>query len=421
MNTLDPPKNQNYAAVIYRVPAVVDLPKRDRIVGVPTLGHQAIAQKGIEVGDLRVAFTAETQLSIEYAALNNLHRDSTLNADKDAEPGYFEPNRRVKAIKFAGNRSDAVLMPLESLAYTGIDITQLREGDTFDTLNGHEICWKYVNPRQAREASAKGNQPKKQRSVDELMFPQHTDTASLWRAEHLLNDDDQVVVTQKLHGTSWRGSSTWMTRKLTRRDKFAKWFGAKVQELEIGPAYGSRRVIKQVGDPDQNHYYAVDLWSKFGQEMTGTIPQGFIVYGELIGWTPDGAPIQKGYTYRIPQGENRMYVYRVTHINPQGLNIDLTWDQMVDFCAQQGFETVPLLWRGRYGDLDVDAYMDMRYRDEGSPNALPLDPNGTVDEGIVIRREGYPQPLFLKAKSQVFLRHETKLLNEGVEDVEDAA
>ena len=421
MIKLDPPKNQNYAAVIYRVPAVADLPKRDRIVGVPTLGHQAITQKGIQVGDLRVAFTAETQLSTEYAALNNLYRDSTLNADKDAEPGYFEPNRRVKAIKFAGNRSDAVLMPLESLAYTGIDITQLQEGDTFDAINGHEICRKYVNPRQAREASAKGNQSKKERSVDEKMFPAHFDTTSLWRAQHLLDDDDRVVVTAKLHGCNWRGTSTWVTRKLSRRDRFARWFGAKVQELEIAPAYGSRRVIKQVGDPDQGHWYGVDVWSRYGQNMNSTIPAGYLVYGELVGWTPDGAPIQKGYTYRIPQGENRLYVFRVAHINPGGLTVDLTWDQMVDFCAQQGFETVQLLWRGRYGDLDVDSFMDKRYHDSGYQNALPLDSNGTVDEGIVIRREGYPQPLFLKAKSQIFLRHETKLLDEGVEDVEDAA
>lgn len=43
----------------------------------------------------------------------------------------------------------------------------------------------------------------------------------------------------------------------------------------------------------------------------------------------------------------------------------------------------------------------------------------TVDEGICLRQEGLV-PKILKAKSPIFLGHETKLLDEGVEDLESA-
>ena len=77
----DPPKNINYAASVVRIPALIPLEGLDNLVGVPILGHQALTQKGKEVGDLAVAFTAETQLSEAYCHHNNLYRDATLNAD----------------------------------------------------------------------------------------------------------------------------------------------------------------------------------------------------------------------------------------------------------------------------------------------------------------------------------------------------
>src|ERR1044072_1636793 len=107
---LDAPANENYAAVIVRVRNILPLPKRDRIFGVPVLGLHAITDGSTQVGDLVVMFGAETQLSLEYAAENNLHRHGNLNVD-ESKSGYLEDNRRVRAIQFAGNRSDALIMP----------------------------------------------------------------------------------------------------------------------------------------------------------------------------------------------------------------------------------------------------------------------------------------------------------------------
>ncbi|MEV4129028.1 hypothetical protein [Nocardia sp. NPDC049707] len=127
-------------------------------------------------------FPAETQLTEGYAAANNMHKHADKNADP-TEVGYLEDNRRIKAIKLGGHRSDAIFMPLKSLAYTGIDVTRLREGDTFDYLGEHEICRKYeiVQPKQA---STEGNQAPKPRRVMEPHFPLQVDTSNYWRKAH---------------------------------------------------------------------------------------------------------------------------------------------------------------------------------------------------------------------------------------------
>lgn len=222
---LTPPVNENYAATIIAVRSVVDLPKSDRIVGVPVFGFQAITGKGIEVGDLRVLFTAETQLSTEYAKFNNLHRHSDRNADPSVE-GYLEDTRRVKALRLRGNVSNALLMPLSSLAFTGFDVTQLKAGDVFDTLNGVEVCRKYEIIRRGQRGLGVGRQtPKSQQRVDDLMFPKHFDTAQYMRNSHLVDGNDYVYVTQKLHGTSVRIGHIPVKRKLNQLERFLLWIG----------------------------------------------------------------------------------------------------------------------------------------------------------------------------------------------------
>lgn len=223
----DAPKNANYAATVVAVHTIVDLSGLDNLVGVPALGHQALTTKGITAGELRVAFTAETQLSHDFCHHNNLYRHAENNTDP-TEKGYLEDNRRVRALKLRGHVSNALLMPLESLAYTGIDPTQLREGDTFDTLNGQEVCRKYEIKRHVQN-SAKSKVERAFKRVDNKLFPEHLETDQYHRNKHLLSPAREVVFTQKLHGTSWRGGRVPVRRKLSWLERFLIWI--RVAEL----------------------------------------------------------------------------------------------------------------------------------------------------------------------------------------------
>jgi hypothetical protein len=412
---LNPPANPNYACVVVRVAAVNELAGCDNIAGVPALGFQAIVSKDTHVGAIGIAFTAETALSEEYARVNNLHRDSELNADSEAA-GYLEKNRRIRAIKLRGHRSDALFMPLMSLAYTGIDLSQLQVGDTFDELNGHPICFKFEVARKAGAPLVEKNKRKAFSRVDQKFIPEHVSTDQYFRVAQQIPADARVIVTQKAHGCSIRVGHTIVARKLTLVDRIARRFGATIATSEHDYLYASRRVIKDA-NAEQNHFYDSDVWTHYGKRLDGLLPKNYLVYGELVGWSPDGAPLQAGYSYRVPKGDAELLVYRVVVVNDQGVTVDLSWDAVKQFCGDRGLRHVPELWTGLHADFDAEDWLDKRFHDEGYRQALPLDPGKTVDEGVVLRVEGIV-PYFAKAKSPAFYAFETKQLDKGTVDLE---
>lgn len=424
------PVNPNYAAVIVKVPPAIQLEGLDNLVGVPIFGYQVLTQRaGYIPGELRVLFLAETQLDVEYARENNLYREATLNKNAD-ETGYLEASGRVKAIRLRKNQSDALLMPLESLAYTGFDVSTLKVGDTFDKLNGHTICRKYEIPRKGGRGASAG--PKIRSGVDQKLFPQHLDTEHLFRNLHRFRRQQRIVITQKLHGTSARFGRIPVTRKLTWFERVLRYYGWFVKDTEYELLPGSRRAIK--GKSDGNDFYTTDVWNEYAKRLEGVIPDGWVVYGELIGWVDEQTPIQRGYTYNLPAGQIEFYVYRVATVNHRGIVADVSWEGVKEFCASAGLKHVPELWSGNEfvlpNDEDhdwedqfiheyQDGYLDKRLAEEFPDQELvPLSDPKTVDEGVCVRVEGLIPSIF-KAKSPLFLAHETKQLDTGELTVDD--
>lgn len=421
---IDKPENPNYCATVVQLPAVrFSLEGLDNIEGVSIFGYQVLVGKGST--GIGVFFPAESQLSDQYCYENNLYRHGDLNANPD-EKGYLEDNRRVRAIKFKGNTSNGFFMPLSSLEYTGVDVSLLNEGDEFDTLNGHEICRKYLVPRKAGRS-----QPEKADRgfvrADKKFMPEHIDTENFFKNFEKIDPDDEVIVTQKIHGSSIRIANTMVNHKPSLIERVVSLFGAKIVKTEYAYLYGSRKVIKDANNPNQNHFYETDIWTLEGHKLDGLIPENYIVYGELIGWTPEGAEIQKNYSYSIPKGQCELYVYRIAIVNSKGLTTDLSWDQVREFCKSVGLKHVPELFRCKMSDLIRDdfafikTFLDARFFDGiGLRASLWLGDNeDLVDEGICVRKDGLT-PRILKAKSPKFLEHETNLLDKGEEDLESS-
>ena len=241
---LKDPENLNYAAQIVRISALNPLENSDNLLGAPLLGMQAVVSNGTEIGTVGVVFVAGTQLSDEYTARNNLFRHAEFNEDKE-KAGFIEDNRRVKAIKLRGNRSDALFMPLSSLAYTKVDLSELKVGDAFEELNGFEICKKYEVKRKSYPTHEK-NKHKVFTRVDEKAMPLHFDSAQYYRVIETFKPHTEIIVTQKLHGTSARIGRVRTLRRLSLVDKISKVFGAKIDKYEYSTVIGSRRVIKSI-------------------------------------------------------------------------------------------------------------------------------------------------------------------------------
>jgi hypothetical protein len=411
------PENNNYAAVVTTVKSITPLAGADNIVGTPLFGFQAIVGKDTKVGDVGVVFPAETQLSDEFASQNNLYAHGDRNKDESAK-GYLGDKGRIRSVRLRGHRSDCLFLPLSSLSYIkGFNINELADGDVFDRIGDHEICRKYVLPLTAKERRVEKNKDKFVR-VEAAWLPKHYDTDNFFRYAHVIPPECEVIVTQKLHGTSIRVGNTIVRRKLTLRDRVAKLIGAHVAEREFDYVFGSRNVIKDANNPYQNHFYGDDIFTQEGKKLEGLIPEGYILYGELIGWTASGAPIQRNYTYQVPELTSDLYIYRIAHVNPQGKICDLSWDQVKEFCATAGLKHVPELWRGKMRDFDfVSDILDKAFYSAGLPQAVPLAEESPCDEGICIRVDGIA-PYILKAKSPLFLEHETKMNDQGISDLE---
>ena len=201
----------------------------------------------------------------------------------------------------------------------------------------------------------------------------------------------------------------------------------KIPRYEYAVVFGSRKVIKDPNNPNQNHFYKDDIWTEYGKKVAELIPEGVLVYGELVGWTADGAALQKNYTYHLSLGECELYVYRVAQINAQGHLADLSWDGVKEFCRARGLKWVPELYRTYPKNVEasleavIDAVLsDHHIRAPWNEDPLPLSDKKTVDEGVCLRQEGLV-PLILKAKSPKFLEHETKLLDKGEADLESVS
>ena len=423
---LESPSNPNYAATVIRVKSLVKLSNSDNLQGIPVFGLQAIVDMQTQVGDIGVLFPCEVQLSDEYCRENNLFRHAEQNKEPDKR-GYLEDNRRVRAIKLRGNRSDALFLPLDSLSYC-VNPNDLREGDVFDALNGHELCKKYEVV--VRSHGVNNKQQRIQSRVDGRFMPEQFDIRHFLREIDSIDPQAECIVTQKLHGCNIRVANTLVARRLSLIERIAKRFGIKVQEQEYDKVYGSHHVIKDAENPLHKHFYDYDVWTEAGSKIADAIPQGYVLYGELVGWTRDGKPIQKNYTYDQPVCTNKIYVYRVTHINPQGIQCDLSWEQVKEFCRSIGVAYTPEIARTHVDYLALqqpnllDEYMDVNYHElwqktNGliAEEPVKLAPESPCDEGVCIRVEGM-QPRIWKVKSPMFLGHETKMLDAGEVELE---
>ncbi|MDY0829078.1 RNA ligase family protein [Microbacterium sp. BG28] len=426
----------NYAAQVVRVPAPFSLPNADRLVGLGIFGYTVITQKDgtLREGDLAVFFPAECQISDALAWAANLYRHAERNIDP-SQTGYLEDNRRVRALKLRGTVSNGLILPVSVVADAfGVPESDFVEGTAFDAINGDEVSRKYRVKEPAAQVSREAANVKKAfKRVTDKQFPVHIETDQYLRNEHLISDEDILIVTQKLHGTSFRAGRVPVRRKLTWLERLAKRLGVKVAEAELDVVFGSRQVIKDIHNPHQAHYYGVDLWSAFGQTIEDRIPSNVIVYGELVGWTRDGAAIQSGHTYGVPHGAAELYLYRVAIVTDGGDLYDLSWDQVRTFANEHGFNHVAELWRGAKrdfvlenfveNDFAADFYMAARsgffpFRD--IPVSLSEDGTG-ADEGIAIRVDrGGRVPLLFKHKNPSHFLFETAQLDAGEVDLESA-
>lgn len=469
--------NKNYCCTVVDLQSIRKHSNADRLNLTTVFGNQIIIGLDTKIGDRVLYFPLESQLGEGFANANNLVRKKDPVTGQNIG-GLFEEKRRVRCQKLRGEKSEGFVIPLSSLEYLRDPdlILDLKPGDEFNSVEvdgvTHPICSKYVVPLTKREQRAKEEQERREnkagvKSWSRMIpgqFALHYDTEQLMKNLHKLQPTSIVSVTTKLHGTSFVVSKCLVKRKLSFWEKLAQRVGIPVNDVHYDYVWSSRRVVKNnrlyevrplslreklfgtsaerahalasQGCPD---YYGGDLYGDIASVLKGALHDGETVYGEAVGFTKEGRAIQPGYDYGCGPNEFHLYVYRITHTNPEGKVVELSWPQLQErtkeiqeVCQEFLIDSPALLYYGQATDyLDLPmAYNDEQLRDWrerfGNGMRAKVESMGNAklcrgpvpEEGVVVRIEGL-KPEAFKLKSFAFLGKETECLDKGEVGMEE--
>lgn len=441
-----------HLARIGKVDKIQEIPGADKIQTAVIYGFEVIVSKDVKEGDVGVFFEAsDTQLSEEYCKANNLYRHKELNADTE-KGGYLEDNRKLRVQKFLKVKSEGLFMPFDSLSFTKGDTSTLKVGDSFEEFNGVKVCQKFFN--RNTERLRLGNKVKVKR-FETPLFKEHQDTEQLAYFIDSIKPGSLITITHKAHGTSHRVTHTPLIRNVPDKDRnkliqlwnrFApvKW---KLQKREEKYEFiaGTRRVVLMPEETQKEGFhgsenYRFDILEKFKPYLE----KNMTIYMEIVGYvnnTPvmgihDVTKLQdKKYTkkygdkiiykYGCPEGEYRVLVYRISLTNPDGVEMDLSWPQVVEWCTKRNFTPVMQVATPFFYDGDKDKLMSfVKFLAEREENLCEdyLDPSH-VNEGVVIRVDnGNLVPDLYKYKTFAFKVMEgIAKLDENFVDTEDAS
>lgn len=396
---------------------------------------------------LLIYFPTDGQLSTEYCEHNNLVRKKDENGNNIG--GYMDPDKRnVTAIKLRGEKSDGLVMPLESLAFTGVDISTFKMGDTITVVNGHEICKKYIPVNKKAPRVSEGNRTRKKKVPIAPLFVEHADTEQLAYNMDAFKPGDEIEITLKMHGTSQRTGylPVFKGYKRTLWDKIFRRAGEPIYEWDY--VSGTRRTVLENFD---GGFYGSNAFRKQHEDLfRGKLWKGETVYYEVVGFTDDGASIMAScsnkklndkefvkkygdttvFSYGCsPTGTKRMvgedadgrfmidmtapksdiYVYRMTMTNEDGNIVEYTPNFMRYRCELMGVKCVPVMWKGI---IPNENYLNTEYNASAGEYIKMIaeqfydgpDPIGKthVREGVVIRIVNRPKFCAYKHKNWYF-------------------
>jgi hypothetical protein len=396
------------------------------------MGNQVVVGKTWKDGDLGLYFPTDGQLSEEFAQANDLVERKNLITGK-REGGFFGPSRKVRTQKFKGEKSDGFFCEtklLFSLAdefkRTGATFDEingyLNEGFSFDTIGGVKICNKYYTPATLRRMNAalgKATNPERTN-----YFRKHIETEQLFRMPKIPSGA-LVTVTEKYHGTSGRLGRHKIVKDIERwkiGSTLVAWWNAvcgpknriPVTEESWEVMNGTRNTVVGPGH--------ADIYRKTIVEDI-VLRKGETIYYEIVGFEHTGKPImiphhasrtkdkevkakygdQIVYSYGQQAPHCKMYVYRITMTNEDGVVTELPWSAVKDRSAELGLETVheiaSFVWDP--GTEEHEEKNLLRWCESWAEGSSVLDQTHPK-EGVCVRVE-YDQNVHIyKAKSFLF-------------------
>jgi RNA ligase (TIGR02306 family) len=304
-------ENQNSVAYVGKVGVPTEITGADNIELVMVNGWTAITKKGdYKEGDLVVVATTDAVIPKELS-------------DDMGVTNYLRKGQRVRTVKLRGVYSECLLIPLKYVFKSVTARTGFVEGqDMMEVLKIH----KYEPPVKMVQL-ASGRKFKYHQNPNFHVYHKFPNQKNV---PDMFNEEDEVVITRKLHGTNARYGVV-RKKKLSLWDKIKKFFGDAWAPFEY--VYGSHNVEK---GSDSQGFYESDVWSTVDDKYDirkslwkhvkdtyhpEQLTSGVVIYGEIY-----GAGIQKNYDYGMRDirfagfdvevdGVYESYVEEITHFS----------------------------------------------------------------------------------------------------------
>ena len=328
-------ENLNSVAYVGKIGSISEIPNADNIELVTVGGWNAITKKGEYKVDDKVV-VATTDAVIPQAL-----------SDFMEVTNYLRKGQRVRTVKLRGVYSECLLIPFKYLAPKSLE-NNVNEGDDMMGILG---ITKYEPPVKTVQLSVGGRKIKYHQNPNFHVYYKFPNQKNV---PDMFNEEDEVVITRKLHGTNARYGIV-RKKKLSLWDRVKMLFGNQWAAFEY--VYGSHNVEK---GSDSQGFYDTDVWKtvannydirgKLWDHVKDTyeptdLNEGVVIYGEIY-----GAGIQKNYEYGLTDVKFAGFDVEVDGVYQPYINETVHFD-----CLQ--LPQVELLYEGNWNKEEQDKYV----------------------------------------------------------------
>ena len=451
--------NVNYLAQVVDINNFDPHPNADKMKLAHVQGYTICVGLSDEIGKY-IYFPTNSEINPNILRALSLYRHADKNADVN-KTGFFNDNGRVTAIRLRGVVSEGFLLPISGFIQflqdefnLTFDESEFVSGTEFDTFSyeGKEF-WvnkKYIVYRNGGHSlksdhNRRNNKLKYFDRVDETQFSFHYDTLKAQKEPWCVNPNDIISITSKIHGTSHISAHVLCYRKMNLFRRISNLFmGLPWSNVHrtYDYLYSSRSVIKNryINKTASDGYYGVDVWKYAHEIIKPHLTRGMTIYAEIVGFTPDGKYIQKGYDYGCIQPDGTEYihekhykvrVYRITQVNVDGVRHEYSAREVQQYCKNVGLVPVEEFYYGyakdlypEIKDLELSEWQKEFWQKLANEKQFymemdsPICNNKVPHEGIVIKVENMA-PKAWKLKTFAFNDKEQKQLDASESNIED--
>lgn len=318
---------------VSRISEITPHPNADRLEIAKVRGWYCIVGKGeYKVNDLCMFLPPDTVCTEEMVVKYNLT--------------FLKNGRRIRTLKLRGFISQGLVLPLPEGNW--------KEDDDLVSYLG---VTKWEPPTTGNSYGTRNQTSKKKKNPN---FDKYTDIENIKNYNSVFTEEDDVVITEKIHGTNFRcgllkrennGLLNWLKTKIFGEYEFV--YGSHNVQLREG-GYGG---VKE-GFYENNVYYKIVRKYKLKEKLE----KDTIIYGEIYG---EGI---QDLTYGLKDID-----FKVFDVKRDGKYLD--YSELLAYCSFFELPVVPQLYKGKFNEELLKQHT------EGNSTICPFQ----IREGCVVK------------------------------------